>query len=94
MTAGRLEGQLVPRCNTRGGAAAVMAPPTAPLTAAPATMRTIDPCAVGTLAEWGQYLGLPRNCLKREARLARLRMARLWLAREGSSQRRMTSSQS
>jgi hypothetical protein len=57
---------------------AIVAPPAPPSAtpASPSVLRTLDLRAVGTLAEWGQYLGLPRNCLKREARLSRLRVAK------------------
>ena len=65
---------------------AVLTPPPAPTTAitgpAPSALRTLDPHAVGTLATWGEYLNLPKHCLKREARLGRLavyrRAGRLW----------------
>jgi hypothetical protein len=59
---------------------AVLTPP--PAQAPPAALRSIDPRHVGTLPEWGGFLGLPRHCLKREARLGRLkvykRAGKLW----------------
>jgi hypothetical protein len=60
---------------------AVLTPP-ATTASAPLPLRTLDPRAVGTLAAWGEYLNLPKHCLKREARLGRLavyrRAGRLW----------------
>jgi hypothetical protein len=45
-------------------------------------VRIVHPDAVHTLGEWQVLLGLPRNTLKREARLGRLRVSkragRLW----------------
>jgi hypothetical protein len=53
-----------------------------PSPATPPTMRTIEPNMVATLTEWGDFLGLPRYCLRREARLNRLttyrRAGKLW----------------
>jgi hypothetical protein len=56
------------------GAAEACPPQTAEVT--PPPTRTIDDNAVHPLAEWGRILGLPPNCLKREARLKRLRVSR------------------
>ena len=69
--------------STRNGTAALTPPPAQQAPPATATaLRPLDPQAVGTLAAWGQYLGLPRHCLKREARLGRLvvykRAGKLW----------------
>jgi hypothetical protein len=61
---------------------AVVAAPVEQQPSTPPPLRTIEVTAVGSLAEWGDYLGLPRHCLRREARLARLvtfrRAGRLW----------------
>ena len=56
-----------------------MLPPAAPTPPAP---RVVGPGMLGTLGQWGSFLGLPRHCLKREARLGRLttfrRAGQLW----------------
>jgi hypothetical protein len=59
---------------SRNGTIEARPPSTAEVTAPPP--RTIDDNAVHPLAEWGRILGLPPNCLKREARLKRLRVSR------------------
>src|SRR5262245_51702143 len=50
--------------------------------AMPPAVRPIPDDALHLLSEWGILLALPRHCLKREARLGRLRVAkragRLW----------------
>ena len=57
--------------------AAVPSPPVPRAATRPASaMKILDPHAVGTLLEWGQFMGLPRHCLRREARLGRLRTSR------------------
>ena len=59
----------------------VLTPPAAPL-ATPPALRSIDPRQIGTLPEWGAFLGVAKHCLKREARLGRLvtyrRAGKLW----------------
>jgi hypothetical protein len=71
----------MPRNRTNG---AVLTPPTAEQAPPPSppALRPIDPTAVGTLPAWSAHLGLPKHCLKREARLKRLvvykRAGRLW----------------
>jgi len=61
---------------------AAPSPPSPQTPAAPPPTRVIHDSAVHPLSEWGQILGLPKHCLKREARLGRLRVAkragRLW----------------
>jgi hypothetical protein len=45
-------------------------------TAAPPAVRTIPADGVWLLNELGEFMRLPRTCLKREARLGRLRVSK------------------
>jgi hypothetical protein len=49
---------------------------TATAPSSPPSPRIIHPDALHTLGEWQLLLGLPKNTLKREARLGRLRTSR------------------
>ena len=48
--------------------------------------RVISDDAVHPLGEWGVILGLPKHTLKREARLARLRVSRRGVANCGQQE--------
>jgi hypothetical protein len=50
-------------------------PPSA-VEAVPPPPRTIDDNALHPVSEWTRILNLPANCLKREARLGRLRVSK------------------
>jgi hypothetical protein len=63
--------------SSRNGSAVLAPPPAAPASSAAApSPRAIPDNAIHRLGEWQKILELPKCCLKREARLGRLRVSR------------------